>query len=285
MITFPNSFTNGGGEPGSGIGRLYHDRNDEQKYLEVSQAEDYVTITLYHESREQRYGYDSFRKILRFDLPIHDVILFEEVIDAEQRRSEAIMALDGDELGIYFDDRNECVSFCGMLNGRTFMIDLAFADAHNLSYLLQAMREDYDRHIDNQRFYTATYGDWKHAANNPTVPGWVRDLIERGIADHLRSSDDMEITLTFDGDYEHDRAVEALGVERSYSAGDWHAIFAEADPEVVTRIKAELGWVDPADGDLPYGLSPSTILTATIPVADNDEVVRAGYVAWLSAKA
>lgn len=285
MITFPLSFLNAGGSYGDAIGRLYQDMAVEGKYLEVMQAEDIVLFRLVHESREQRYGYDSFRKILEYTIDISDIIRIEDLIDCGDHASLEVIDTDGESIGFMLDTKHDRLQVGGLLNGRLMVIDLDRDDAASLSRLLGAMRDDYDTFIENQREHTATYAEWIDAINNPDAPRWVRDMIEYALDDHDQFRDDETVTLRFSGDANLWAVEEAFEVERTYTAREWADMLPHLAPEVAARVKLALDWADPITGDLPYGLTDHMFLSAKITPADNDAILAAGHTVWLGKSA
>lgn len=291
MIT-TSSFLNPGATETESIGRLYWDREEQvysHKYLEVTQAEDYVLFRLVHESSEQRYAHDSFRKMIERRIPIADVVMIEEAIDrgplvlsAEEQRtltdypSVEVFDQDGDVLALITTEDGFTI---GGLNGRySQRVRLSPEDAESLSWLLSRMRFAYDEMIEESEEITATALTWQIVA---------RDLDNSALTDKITAAlwgygDRDLVTITLRSWEYHDVSPLLTG-EVVANAAEWQAMLAELahdrEDEVIAEIEYETGVTATT---LPYGTLPTTYLSATFSRSTIDAIHRSATRAYFA---
>lgn len=228
MITFPNSFMNANGDEGSAIGHLFWDREIEHTYVEVLQAEDYVLFRLVHESADQRYGFESFRKMREFRVTVAAMPAVTDIIRGgvpEEGEYPSVPLWDeyGEgEIGFALTEHGITIG-CALGTTKLLKVRLSNDDTETFCRLLEAFYDDYQSYLERRVFVTATLREWRHVL--VTFDGkYTSDLIENAIADSGASEDDHEISIEFTDSYDADRVQEALSCTCEYTVAEWREI-------------------------------------------------------------
>lgn len=286
MITY-RSFMNPGVSEGESIGRLFYDRDEQPhgstKYLELAQAEDYVLFRIVHESSEQRYAHDSYRKIFESRVSISDApaiadFLLTDLDPTVEYPSATFTSEYDDDLIITLTEQGATLG--GDLGDRIIKIRLDADDTATVRMMLRDMFAAYVDMLDRQVSLTATVEDFRRAANK------LDDHLTHLILEETeyRGLDGTDtITITFPDQYEADRVEEAFKFEYGATVGQWHAYLAELDAQreddLCTLIVAELGF---SLGELPYGETFSHMHWITLPNAHYDTFTTAVHKAAMT---
>lgn len=282
MLTM-RSFQNAGFAESEAIGRCFHGLNADsvsQSYLEVLQAEDYVLFRLVAESREQRYGYDQFRKIVEARVHADHVFDVESIIDGRRALEPRTVTLrdkdEGHEIGFRWNREKNALSIAGELGSKFLFIDLDEDDADSLSHFLYALRLDYEEYLASLVTYTFPKRKWLLLCQY-LDRDTLNDRIESEVFPR-RSDADVSITLS---PSEAARIDELVEHEASFSVAQWLDLIPHIeDIDIRERVSREVGLLG---DDLPYGTTRSTWLECRLDVVDYEYVRHAAYQAWLNA--
>lgn len=288
MITFPYSFQNANGDEGSGIGRLFWDRDVEHKYLEVKQAEDYVLFRIVHESEDQRYGFESFRKMREFRVTVAAMPAVTDLIrggvdEGEEYPSIPLWDEYGEgEIGFALTEQGITVG-CTLGPTKILKVRLDEDDTDTLCALLTAFYDDYQDYLNRRVFVTATLRDWQRVLD--TLDGsYPSSTILDAIAtsDPQNPNDTINIELA-DSD-EADRVEEALSCTYEWTVAEWRGVIDSLqelrEPRLAEKIAIEVGFR--FYGDLlenPVGTTDRTSIPVTMTFDEADIVQRACFLA------
>lgn len=286
MFTFPGSFLNAGYGTDQGIGHLFHDKHLPvgEKYLETLQHDDSVLFTFVHESREQRYGYDQFRKIVHVDLPTDAVARIVEHLDGDLNPLNRTLTLtdeDGNDIGFcrYTHDH---LGVGTLLNGRLMVIDLDGDAIFSLVNLLHAYVRDYDDYISNQVDVTKPAHEWEAIA--AALDAGYDQHIAAIIREELYGRHPQDkVNVRLRDERMAETVEEHANVEVTACAGEWLDVCAEAKAsrhfDVIEHIVNETDLKPYSSDPYPYGVLPTTPLTASIPLTMIGKVnLMLGYV-------
>lgn len=293
MITFPYSFQNANGSEGDAIGHIFWDRDVEGKYLEVSQAEDYILFRLVHESQDQRYGFESFRKFREFRVNIAFVEGVSQLIRAGVPATGDYPSIsrwdeydDGGEIGFALTEKGLTVG-CTLGQTKILKVRLDEDDSWTLCKLIDAMITDYGDYLDRRVFVTQTLREWRHVL--ATFDGmYPSELIEDAIATSNAQNPDHTVCVEFPDSYDADRVEEALSCTYEYTVAEWreiiHALQEQREQQLANKVAVEVGFR--LYGDLmddPVGTTERTLLEMTFTLDEDDRLQRARFLAAVSA--
>lgn len=278
MIT-TQSFLNAGISEDVAIGRIFPaiSTTSTVKYLEIVQAENYILFRLVHESEEQRYGYDSFRKIVERRIHTLDVATIRDTI--LDRRDLAAITRDlhtDEELGVVWNTQRDHLSFCVELGDRFLFLDLDPDTADRLESLLALMEEDYQTYCASLVTHTFTARRWHLIADEIDDPR-LREHIFDNISFYGRHE---SVSITVDDEQSY-QILQASTTAMSWRAQEWLDILGFlTDPLLRERVASALGVIN---GDLPYGTTPATVVTVEIDIEDANAVALAAFQGWVHA--
>lgn len=294
MITFPTSFLNANGDEGSSIGRLFWDREIDNTYVEVLQAEDYVLFRLVHESEDQRYGFEHFRKFREFRVNIAFVERVSQLIRAGVPAIGDYPSIalwdeydDGGEIGFALTEKGLTVG-CTLGQTKILKVRLDEDDSWTLCKLIDAMITDYVDYIERRVFVTQTLREWRHVL--ATFDGmYPSDLIEDAIANSNAQNPDHTVCVEFPDSYDADRVEEALSCTYEYTVAEWreiiHALQEQREQQLANKVAVEIGFR--LYGDLlddPVGTTERTLLEMTFTLDEGAKIERAAFLMTASGR-
>lgn len=275
MITFPGSFLNAGYHETDAIGHLFHDKDAilGTKYLETVQHDEHVLFVFVHESKEQRYGYDQFRHVVRVDLPCDAVADIVQHLDGEINPLKRTVALTDDEGNdiAFCRYTNDHVGVGTLLNGKLMVIDLDGDAIATLVHLLDAYVSAYDEYITNQVDVTKPAHVW--AAIADALAAKYYPEIAALIREELYGRHPLEpVNVRLRDEHMADIVEEHASIELEATAEELVALCCTAREDrlpgaeaIITAVVWDTGVNIDRHDPYPYGVLPSTRLTANIP--------------------
>lgn len=290
MITFPTSFLNANGDEGSSIGRLFWDREIDNTYVEVLQAEDYVLFRLVHESEDQRYGFEHFRKWAEFRVTVQAMPAVAGIILAEVPEEGPYLSVplydehDGDEIGFAMTEKGLTIG-CKLGDTKILKVRLDEDDTLTLCDLLTAFYDDYQDYLNRREFITATLREW-HIVLDRLNGGWPSEDINEAIYNASAEHDDDEVTVEVPDAYEAERIKDMMTYEYEWSVAEWRRVLqglAEShDWNLYNKLVTEFAFH--SDLSDPNGTTDSTTLYTTLSLDEGAKIERAAFLMTASGR-
>lgn len=283
MITFPTSFQNANGDEGSAIGHLFWDREIEGTYVEVLQAEDYVLFRIVHESADQRYGFEQFRKWAEFRVTVQAMPAIVNLVRAGVPDEGPYPSVplyceyDGDEIGFALTEQGLTVG-CKLGDTKILKVRLSEDSTDTLCDLVQAFYDDYQDYLERREFITATLREW-NAVLDQLDGNWPSEDINQAIYDASAEHDDDEVTVEVPDAYEAERLKDLMLEEYEWSVDEWRRVLqglAESrDWDLYNKLVTEFGFH--ADLSEPNGTTDRSLLYTTLTLPEGAKVQRAAF--------
>lgn len=281
MITFPTSFQNANGDEGSAIGHLFWDREIDNTYLEVAQAEDYVLFRIVHESADQRYGFEQFRKMREFRVTVAAMPAVTDLIRAGVDEGEEYPSIplydehDGSEIGFALTEEGITVG-CKLGQTKLLKVRLDEDSTSTFCELLEAFYQDYEDYLNRRAFLTYRLKDW-YTILNKLDGRYPSDDISEALHYSNAKSEDDEVTVELYDEAECERMTDLLLIEHEWSVADWREALSglkeERQEVLLNKLADELGFdADHLEED-PHGCTVRTLLSASLHPSE-DEILQ-----------
>jgi hypothetical protein len=291
MITFPNSFQNANGDEGGAIGHLFWDRDVPHKYMEVLQAEDYVLFRIVHESEDQRYGFEQFRKMREFRVTVAAMPNITGIIEAAVPEEGPYLSAsvwdeyDGGELGVAMTEHGLTLG-CTLGDTKILKVRLD-ADATDTLYtLLLAFYDDYEQYLNRREFLTANLREWHLVLDQLDDYYPARDIKEAILESGAQNPDD-EVTVELYDASELERIKDMMTIEYEWSVDEWRRVLEGLKEirefDLLAHLEDGLGFFDETYSD-PRGLTGHSLITARLSLVESAAVERAAFVMTASGR-
>lgn len=283
MITFPTSFQNANGDEGSAIGHIFCDRVIDNTYLEVAQAEDYVLFRIVHESADQRYGFEQFRKMREFRVTVTAMPAVTDLIrggvdDGEEYPSVNLWDEYGEgDIGFALTEEGITV---GCKLGSTKLLKVRLDNDSTLTFceLLEAFYQDYQDYLERRAFMTETVRNW-HKILDRLEGRYPSDVIEEAIRNAYTVSLDDEVTVELYDQADCERMTDLLMIDYDWTVAYWRrallGLREDRQEVLLNKIADELGFdADHLEED-PRGCTSRTRLSMSLHPNDDAQLQHA----------
>ena len=221
MITLA-SFLNPDGDEASAIGRLYYDVNNNERYLEMRQAEDYIAFDLVDDRPSNLpptyYGLNGHRKVESRRVGIDDA---RQMLELEQGKklhlddtwSEGVLLVARYQQGAGFA--------CALGSyGKVLRVLIDEDDWDALTFILRAMVNAYDEAQERKVYETRPRWVWDALVER--LESWEASPI-REQYEYSGYGEDDEVTIAFADKYDRDRVL-LIETEDTYPG--WRRLIA-----------------------------------------------------------
>lgn len=272
MITFPTSFQNANGDEGSAIGHIFYDRVIDNTYLEVAQAEDYVLFRIVHESADQRYGFEQFRKMREFRVTVTAMPAVTDLIRAGVDEGEEYPSVnlwdehgEGD-IGFALTEAGITVG-CKLGSTKLLKVRLDEDATSTFCALLEAFYQDYEDYLNRRAFMTETVRNW-HKILDRLEGRYPSDIIEEAIRNTYTVSLDDEVTVELYDQADCERMLDLLMIDYDWTVDEWREALMglrdERKEVLLSAIATELGFDTDRLEDDPRGCTGRTRLSMSL---------------------